>query len=444
MYNYDMYVKKENELHFLKNSSITVAAEIMTGATDSSNGKEGLVPAPTSIDKNKYLKGNGIWSDIEYSKKAEQDENGNNIFDTYAKRSLYGDNIVSVGRKDGSNIGEYSIAIGDRVTASERSSYAEGALTISSGENAHAEGLFTTASGYTSHSEGGETVASGTMSHAEGSQTVASGSYSHAECDRTKAIGDASHAEGYFTIARRFNSHVCGQYNVDSTYISSLPTFAIGNGMNESSRSNAFSVMNTGITKSASTITAETTADYAEFFEWEDGNINNEDRVGKFVTLYGDKIVIANSKNDYILGIISGAPFVLGNGDCDVWTGMWLRDEFNRIIYEPAPKTEIDESTGDTKEVFDEDGNLIYEGKRRKLNPKYDSSQKYISRFDRVEWSPVGMLGVLSVIQDGTCEVDGYCCCSDDGIATACEKNTEGAYRVIKKISDRVVRVVFR
>ena len=267
---------------------------------------------------------------------------------------------------------------------------------------------------------------------------------SHAEGDRTKEIGDASHAEGYFTIARKFNSHVCGQYNVDSTYISSLPIFAIGNGMNEGSRSNAFSVMDNGITKSASTITAETTADYAEFFEWKDGNINNEDRVGKFVTLHGDKIVIANSKNDYILGIVSGAPFVLGNGDCDVWTGMWLRDEFNRIIYEPAPKTEINESTGDIKEVFDEDGNLIYEGKRRKLNPKYDSSQKYISRFDRVEWSPVGMLGVLSVIQDGTCEVDGYCCCSDDGIATACDRNVESAYRIIKKISDRVVKVVFR
>ena len=96
------------------------------------------------------------------------------------------------------------------------------------------------------------------------------------------------------------------------------------------------------------------------------------------------------------------------------------------------------------KEVFDEDGNLIYEGKRRKLNPKYDSSQRYISRFDRVEWSPVGMLGVLSVIQDGTCEVDGYCCCNSKGIATACEKNTEGAYRIIKKISDRVVKLVFR
>ena len=67
-----------------------------------------------------------------------------------------------------------------------------------------------------------------------------------------------------------------------------------------------------------------------------------------------------------------------------------------------------------------------------------------ISRFDRPEWSPVGMLGVLSVIQDGTCEVNGYCCCNENGIATSCDRETLGAYRVIRKISDKVVRVVFR
>lgn len=54
------------------------------------------------------------------------------------------------------------------------------------------------------------------------------------------------------------------------------------------------------------------------------------------------------------------------------------------------------------------------------------------------------MLGVLSVIQDGTCEVNGYCCCNDHGIATSCDREMLGAYRVIRKISDRVVRVVFR
>ena len=222
--------------------------------------------------------------------------------------------------------------------------------------------------------------------------------------------------------------------------------FIVGNGIYYPSniRSNAFSVMFDGTTKAASTITAATTADYAEFFEWEDGNKNNEDRVGKFVTLHEDKIIIAESNEDYVLGIVSGSPFVLGNGDCDVWTGMWMRDEFNRVIYEPALKLELDKKTGEIKEVFDEDGNLIYEGKRRKLNPDYDPSQKYISRFDRPEWSPIGMLGVLSVIQDGTCAVNGYCCCNNEGIATACDRDTIGSYRVIKKISDQVVRVVFR
>lgn len=60
------------------------------------------------------------------------------------------------------------------------------------------------------------------------------------------------------------------------------------------------------------------------------------------------------------------------------------------------------------------------------------------------EWVPVGMLGVLSVIDDGSCQVDGFCCCSKDGIAKACEKETEGACRVIERISENVVRVVLK
>ena len=202
--------------------------------------------------------------------------------------------------------------------------------------------------------------------------------------------------------------------------------------------------MYSGVVKAASTITASTTADYAEFFEWEDGNPDAEDRVGKFVTINGDKISIATSNEDYILGIVSGEPFVLGNGDCDTWNGMYLRDEFGRTILEPAPKIEIDEETGEEKEVLDEDGNIVYEGTRPVLNPEYDPTQQYISRFDRPEWSPVGMLGVLSVVQDGTCKVNGYCCCNSEGIATSCDRNTAGACRVIEVINDKVARVIFR
>ena len=365
-----------------------------------------------------------------------------------ANISIYGDDSVSLGRKSGTDVGTNSFAFGLNITASGSHSHAEGRFATASNIYSHAEGDGITASGDYSHAEGLNTTASGSKSYAFGFGTTASGNYSHAEGLSTTAIGKLSHAEGDSTIASNYASHVMGKYNVGMTTGggSSNKTghvFVIGNGT-PSNLSNAFSVMYSGVVKAASTITASTTADYAEFFEWEDGNPDAEDRVGKFVTLNGDKISIATSNEDYILGIVSGEPFVLGNGDCDTWNGMYLRDEFGRTILEPAPKIEIDEETGEEKEVLDEDGNIIYEGTRPVLNPDYDPTQQYISRFDRLEWSPVGMLGVLSVIQDGTCKVNGYCCCNSEGIATSCDRNTEGACRIIEVINDKVARVIFR
>ena len=78
------------------------------------------------------------------------------------------------------------------------------------------------------------------------------------------------------------------------------------------------------------------------------------------------------------------------------------------------------------------------------LNPEYDSTQQYISRFDRKEWSPIGMLGVLPVRHDGTAQVNGYVTVGANGIATACERTTENSYRVIKENSDSVVEIIFR
>ncbi len=49
----DGYAAKINEI---------MVADVFTGATTTSNGKSGLVPAPTSADKDSYLKGDGTWS----------------------------------------------------------------------------------------------------------------------------------------------------------------------------------------------------------------------------------------------------------------------------------------------------------------------------------------------------------------------------------------------
>lgn len=355
-------------------------------------------------------------------------------------------------------------AEGFNTTASGLNSHAEGSNTTASGANSHAEGCDNIASGGGTHAEGGNNTVSGTYAHVEGWYCTASGQSSHAEGEATIASGRGSHAGGYYTIASSLHSTVIGRYNVDTD----RNFFAIGNGSNEG-RTNAFSVGLSGTVKAASTITASTAADYAEFFEWLDRNPEKEDRVGHFVTLEGTKIRYANSQDDYILGIISGQPFVLGNGDCDTWNGMYLRDEFNRIIQEPAPKiemediteevdrevSELDKETGKMitkvvketmitgsieKEVFDEKGDPVYEGTRAKLNPNYKPNEKYISRFERPEWDAVGMLGVLSVYDDGTCEVNGYAKCSDSSIAT----KAESGYRVIERVTENIVKVVFR
>jgi len=347
----------------------------------------------------------------------------------YADKAIYGDTAVSMGRKAGTTVGKDSFAFGTNVEADVRNAFAIGDNNTASGQFSFAEGTRNLVRGDNCHVEGMSNVIERgvTFSHVEGLRNTLGASLTNC------------HVMGmYNNCTARSNSLVCGQYNVDS-----IGVFIIGGG-DGNARSNAFSVAPNGTVKAKSTITGSTTADYAEFFEWEDGNPNNEDRVGKFVTIKGDKISIAKSNKDYILGIVSGEPFVLGNGDCDTWNGMYLKDEFNRTIYEPAPKVELDVETGEMIEIFEEDGTPVFEGTRPKLNPDYDPNQPYISRFDRKEWAPVGMLGVLSVIHDGTCKVNGYCCCNSEGIATACDMDTKGACRVIQKMTDNVVRVILK
>ena len=271
---------------------------------------------------------------------------------------------------------------------------------------------------------GGSTV--GANSFAQGNGNTASGAYSHAEGYSTTARGQLSHAEGMLTTAGYACNHAQGHYNKDmssgSTTGTSGNAMAIGNGA-DSALSNAFRVTFAGQVYGLSAFNSSG-ADYAEFFEWEDGNEKNEDRVGYFVTLSGDKIKKATA-GDYILGIISGQPSVIGNGDED-WLGRWQRDDFGRFIW-----GEIEEEDPITKEKT----------KVRTIlaNSAYDPEQEYIERKDRKEWDCVGMLGALAVRDDGTCEVNGFCGVKD-GIAT----KAESGYRVIERVSDNVIRVIFR
>ena len=220
---------------------------------------------------------------------------------------------------------------------------------------------------------------------------------------------------------------VIGDYNIldeSSTY-----KFIIGKGSESWDRANSLTVDKTGNLAIAGTMSSAG-ADYAEFFEWKDGNPEAEDRVGYIVSLDGDKLILAN-EGDYILGVVSGTATVLGDNPEWNWAKRWVTDDFGRIQYEDKV---IHHEAKDDIPAWDE---TI---KAPITNPDYDPNQKYIKRADRPEWSAVGMMGKLYVRDDGTCQVNGYAK-PINGVATA---STSGTMRVIERVSDNVIRVVIK
>ena len=364
-------------------------------------------------------------------------------------------------------IGDDSNAEGKQCIAIGASSHAEGLGSVASGDHSHAEGNRTESQGLASHSEGQSRCASGACSHAEGSNSVASAFNSHAEGSNSVASGMQSHAEGSYTIANNESGHAGGRYNKEMAESggdsSAGDAFVIGNGT-VNSRSNAFRVTFSGAVYGTSAFQTSG-ADYAEFFEWADENPEGQDRIGRFVTLDGKKIKVAEP-GDYILGIISGNPCIVGNADED-WLGRWVHDDFGRFVKEYLEEVETEIQLPDgladdelplwmmENRVEERDGKYIQATTvvadhetpswRYKANPDYDLTKPYIERKDRQEWDYVGMMGVLAVLDDGSCQVNGFCQVATGGIATAAEGYIPGlTYRVIERVADNIIKVVFR
>lgn len=366
------------------------------------------------------------------------------------------------------------------------------------GDYSHAEGSGTTTNGCAAHAEGKNSIAHGYASHAEGSFCIANADYSHVEgyqCEDRKNKGtfDAhtSHVEGYKCVSASPYSHVEGyecssllsrsaqhvegtsnydfgaqhvQGRFNQNTLDSTTLHVVGNGTASDARSNAHTLKDTGEAWYAGAVTS-TGADYAEYFEWLDGNPDNQDRVGLLVTLDMDKIRIANS-GDEILGIISGTAAVLGDNYEDSWNGRWLTDDFGRIQYEDVeefievPYTEykeveqivmkMNEDTGEeeketiivTEPIVTIKTESVGFFKHPIVNPDYDPEQEYVNRANRPEWSTVGMLGKLYVRDDGTCQVNGYAIVSENGVATDSTEKTN--MRVLSRVNDNVIRVLLK
>lgn len=369
------------------------------------------------------------------------------------------------GRRKGSTAGVNSFAFGKDVEASGDGSVAIGEGVVASGRNAFASGydnadMDVLASGDSSHAEGEATRANARASHSEGLYTKTTGDASHAEGMWTEATGFCAHSEGYFTIADSKYGHASGMYNksmrregsgASDSYHMYHDAYTIGNGSSSGSRSNAFRVTFNGNVYGLNAFNSSG-ADYAEFIKpWADGNPDGEDRVGYFVAVKNGFLQKAG-QGDYIAGITSGNPSVVGNADEDYYW-RYERDAFNRIIMEDVP--EMVQQT-------DEDGNLMFDKKthepimvetgkiiknaRMKLADGYDPSlqNSYVERKFRKEWDYVGMVGVLPVRDDGTCIPGQFCRCGAGGIATLAERRDFDAYMVIERITENIVSVILK
>lgn len=247
------------------------------------------------------------------------------------------------------------------------------------------------------------------------------------------ASGLASATIGTELIASSHYQAVVGKLNAekDGYFIVGGGTF--GDTDDENTRANFFRVGDDGNCYGSASFKSSG-ADYAEMFEWLDGNPDNEDRRGLFVTLDGEKIRLANADDD-ILGIISAMPSVMGDVSSEDWQGKYLKDIFGAYIWETV---EIEEKT-------DENGEVIvpaHTEKQRVLNPDYDPNCEYVSREDRKEWDAVGFVGKLVMVDDGTCEVNGYCTATNGGKATKSDVKTN--YRVLTRIDETHIKVFVR
>lgn len=184
---------------------------------------------------------------------------------------------------------------------------------IASGNFSFAAGVASTASGNYSFAAGNNAKAESRSSVALGEYTTASGNYSFATGSGAKAEGECGAALGMHTTASHYQLAI-GRFNVESdgpTNISTMTgdVFIVGIGTGNNARSNALRVSYDGNCYGKNSFKASG-ADFAEYFEWADGNGNNEDRRGLFVALDGEKIRVATS-NDDVIGVVSATLLLL-------------------------------------------------------------------------------------------------------------------------------------
>lgn len=405
-------------------------------------------------------------------------EGGTNSFVVGNNNTISGNYSGNIGYKNTSSQ-NYSHVLGSNSTSSSTGATTVGNYCTTSGSSSSTFGYGSSATGQESIAVGFWCQATGTWSTCVGQGSVplnyqvASGTYSTAIGYQNSASGDKSSAVGCFSSAKGSESSafgyrsyanswgatttgyavtsdtaqcmVVGKYNTTTqgssdSYEATADGFVvgIGTGYGTDIYKNGLRITNSGLVYGGTYYNSG--ADYAEYFEWFDGNIENQDRIGRFVCVKEGKIKLAESWEDNIIGAISGGTCsIIGDAQADEWHGKYSRDIFGRLEYEWID-VEHEKVTG-----VDDDGNEITEKEIKqeyhmKLNPNYDPDTPYTPRSDRQEWDVVGLLGKLILIDDGTCQIGDYCTASIDGIAT--KTNSLDGFMVLERLDESHIKIL--
>ena len=178
-------------------------------------------------------------------------------------------------------------------------------------------------------------------------------------------------------------------------------------------------------------------SDYAEYFEWEDGNPDSIDRRGITVVMDGEKIRPATDSDEIskIIGVVSAKPAVVGDSAWSEWQlahlkdayGSWVTKDEEYLVWNKfGTFTDTDGVKKDNPQpdIYDRnmaseyqilvsdiekekaagrcpqaaiDQNLRVTKPSRVYNPDYDKTITYVPRSERKEWDAIGLVGKLVV-----------------------------------------------
>lgn len=319
-------------------------------------------------------------------------------------------NITLNGANNNAQNSSHSAAFGEYNTLNDASSDLVG------GEHNNVTGDYNTVSGFGNTVPGHYNTVSGLNNVVSGDQNTVGGSGNQVSGSRNSVCGQnnsASYNDSMTCGSHNTNnaqfSMMCGQYGSAQSSLNHV--IVVGNG-SSGNLENSFYVKLDGSVYAANGYHA-IGADYAEYFEWADGNPDGEDRRGLLVKLVGDKIAAAHG--DEIFGAVSARPSVIGNACEEHWHGKYKLDVF-----------------GDY--VPDENGD-------RQLSDDYDPEREYIPRSQRREWAPVGMVGRLIICDNGKCQPGGYVSARQGiGVPTF----TETRARCIRRLDGSHIEVLIR